>query len=486
MNPRTQSLLRRLIFFYWAFLISSGALPAATRPPNILLIIGDDLSFHDLGCWGNRDVHTPNIDRLASEGLRLTRCFAPAPMCSPLRQSLYTGLHPVKNGAYPNHSFVKLGTKSLPHHLQPLGYRVGLVGKTHFGPPDCYPFEYPGRKHNPTNSAATPSAQPSEQIGSLDIGAIGEFIRRDPSAPFCLVAASNEPHSPWNRGDASRYDPLKLKLPPYFVDTPETRAALASYYAEVTVLDEQVGRILQLLTLSGQASNTFVLFISEQGSSFPHSKWTLYEPGLRGALIARWPGRIAAGTTTDALGSYVDILPTLIELAGGVPVQGLAGSSLWPLLAGRTNQHADYIFAEQTSRGIVNGPSAFGIRCVRDGRYKLILNLNPEIEFRDEATAEKNPVFTSWRKLAETDSVAREQVNRYLHRPALELYDCESDPWETNNLAADPAQQSRVKTLRAKLDAWMKAQGDVGVATELAANKRQGGAKKAAAQAETE
>ena len=121
-----------------------------------------------------------------------------------------------------------------------------------------------------------------------------------------------------------------------------------------------------------------------------------------------------------------------------------------------------------------------------DARYKLILNLNPEIEFRDEATAEKNPVFTSWHKLAETDSFAREQVNRYLHRPALELYNCESDPWETNNLAADPAQQPRIKTLRAKLDAWMAEQGDLGVATELAANKRQGGAKKAAAQAETE
>lgn len=467
------------------FFVSGTTVLLAAAPPNLLLIIGDDLSFHDLGCWGNRDVHTPNLDRLATQGLKITRCFAPAPMCSPLRQSLYTGLHPVKNGAYPNHSFARRGTKSLPHYLSPLGYRVGLVGKTHFGPPESYPFEFPGRE-NPATNAAAATAKATEQIGSLDIGAIEQFIRRDPKQPFCLVAASNEPHSPWNRGDPSRYDPAKLKLPPYFVDTPETRAALASYYAEVTVLDEQVGRMQQLIASSGQAGNTFVLFISEQGSSFPHSKWTLYEPGIRGALIACWPGRIAAGRSTDALCSYVDILPTLIEIAGGQSVPGLAGRSLLPLLEGKVNHHADFIFAEQTSRGIVNGPEAFGIRCIRDARYKLILNLNPETEFRDEATADKNPVFASWRNLAETDRFAREQVKRYLHRPALELYDCETDPWETRNLAEDPVQRVRLEKLQARLAAWMNEQGDLGVATELAAKTRQGGAKKAAAQSETE
>jgi arylsulfatase A-like enzyme len=120
--------------------------PASATKPNIVVMIADDLTYHDLGCWGNKDVKTPNLDRLAAQGMRLTRCYTPAPVCSPTRQALYTGLFPVKSGAYPNHAIVRPGIKSLPHYLQPLGYRVGLVGKTHFGPPQSFPFEYPQRR----------------------------------------------------------------------------------------------------------------------------------------------------------------------------------------------------------------------------------------------------------------------------------------------------------------------------------------------------
>lgn len=219
-------------------------------------MIADDLTYRDLGCFGNPDVKTPNLDKLAAQGMRLTGCYTPAPVCSPTRQALYTGLFPVRSGAYPNHSVVKPGVKSLPSYLTPLGYRVGLVGKTHFGPLAQYPFEYPGLKTGD-------QIDNEEAENALDYDAAEQFIDRDAKQPYCLVVTPHEPHSPWNKGDASAYPPEKLKLAPYLVDTPLTRRALSRYYAEVTVLDEQVGRVMAAVDRSGQADNTLIVFLSE-------------------------------------------------------------------------------------------------------------------------------------------------------------------------------------------------------------------------------
>lgn len=438
--------------------------PAATARPNIVIVIADDLTYHDLGCWGNKDVRTPNLDRLAAQGMRLTRCYTPAPVCSPTRQALYTGLFPVRSGAYPNHSVVKPGVKSLPHYLRPLGYRVGLVGKTHFGPPASYPFEYPALK------GGAPSENEADET-ALDYAAAEAFIHRNPKQPYCLVVAPHEPHSPWNKGDASVYKPGQLKLAPYLVDTPLTRRVLARYYAEVTDLDRQVGRVMDAVARSGQAGNTLFLFLSEQGSSLPHGKWTLYDAGIRSAAIARWPAKIRAGTTSDALCQYVDFLPTFIEMAGGPPAPALDGRSILKLLTGESTRGRDFVYAEATSRGIISGPEAYGIRAVADKRWKYILNLNPDATFKNTET--QTPRFQSWIKKGETDAFAREQARRYQHRPAVELYDLENDPFEMKNLAEQPEQKPNLTRLRAALDAWMKQQGDEGVKTEMEAKEHQ-------------
>jgi len=444
--------------------------PATATKPNIVVMIADDLTYHDLGSWGNQDVKTPNLDRLAAQGMRLTRCYTPAPVCSPARQALYTGLFPVKSGAYPNHAIVKPGIKSLPHYLQPLGYRVGLVGKKHFGPPPSFPFEYPERAAKGTPVENEDEREDAE--AALDYGAAEKFMNRDKSQPYCLVVAPHEPHNPWNKGDASVYKPAQLKLAPYLVDTPLTRRALARYYGEVTYLDQQVGRVMDAVDRSGQADNTLFLFLSEQGSSLPYGKWTLYEAGIRTATIARWPTRIKAGTTNDALCQYVDFLPTFIEMAGGQPAPGLDGRSLLKLLTGDSTAGRDFVFAEATSRGIIAGPEAYGIRAVADERWKYILNLNPDATFKNTET--NTPLFKSWIKKGETDAFAREQAWRYQHRPAVELYDLQNDPFELKNLAEQPDQKSNLTRLRATLDAWMKDQGDEGVKTELEAREHQG------------
>ena len=446
--------------------------PATASRPNIVVMIADDLTYHDLGCWGNKDVKTPNIDRLAAQGMRLTRCYSPAPVCSPMRQALYTGLFPVKSGAYPNHAIVKPGIKSLPHYLQPLGYRVGLVGKRHFGPPENFPFEYP----QSTGNEAQEESESDSAENALDYNAAEKFIKRDKNQPYCLVVAAHEPHEPWNKGDASVYQPEKLALAPYLVDTPLTRRALARYYGEVTYLDQQVGRVMEAVEHSGQADNTLFVFLSEQGSAMPHGKWTLYDAGIRSATIARWPAKIKAGSTSDALCQYVDLLPTFIEMAGGQPVANLDGRSILDVLTGKTTKARDFVFAEETSRGIIAGPEAYGIRAVADERWKYILNLNSDATFKN--TEVNTPRFKSWIKKGETDTFAREQAERYQHRPAVELYDLKNDPFEMKNLAAQPEQKTNLARLRAALDMWMKEQGDEGVKTEMEAKEHQGSGQK--------
>jgi len=425
-----------------------------TTRPNFVFIIADDCTFRDIGCYGGQ-AFTPNIDKLSSEGMRFTQCFQSAPMCSPTRHNIYTGLYPVKSGAYPNHTFAKDGTKSVVHYLKPLGYRIALSGKKHINPPEIFPFEYSGKDNNP------------------DFEAIDKFISdcKQSGSPFCLFACSNEPHSPWNKGDASRYDAAKLKLPPYFVDTAETRENMTRYLAEITYYDWQVGQTLALLDKYALANNTLVIVVSEQGSSFPFGKWTCYDTGLQSAFIARWPGKIEPDTVSDALIEYVDVLPTYIEAAGGKPPAVLDGKSLLPVLTGQTTEHKKYVFGEMTTRGIIDGSDYFGIRSIRSAKYKYVWNFTPQVKFQNACT--NSSIFESWRKKAETDADAAEKVRRYEHRPAEELYDVTKDPYEWNNLADDPKYATIKMRMRKRLENWMKAMGDKGQQTELGAFEHQ-------------
>ena len=424
--------------------------------PNFVFIIADDCTHRDLGCYGGQ-AHTPNIDGLADEGMRFTKCFQAAPMCSPTRHNIYTGLYPVKSGAYPNHTFAKDGTKSIVHYLKPAGYRVALSGKTHISPKEVFPFEYSVKNKNP------------------DLDVIDKLFSdcKQSSTPFCLFACSNEPHSPWDKGDASRYPPEKIKLPPYFVDTPLTRSDMSKYLAEVTYYDWQVGEILKRLDKHGLTDNTLVVVVSEQGSSFPFGKWTCYDTGLQSACVVRWPGKVKPATTTDAMVEYVDLVPTFLDAAGVDQPDVLDGKSFVPVLKGETDQHKEFVFGIMTTRGIINGSDTFGIRSVRGRRFKYVLNLSPEIEFTNAAT--KSRAFQSWiAKAATGDTDAADKVRRYQRRPAEELFDMEADPLEWKNVADDPQYASIKSELKQKLSSWMAEQGDLGQQTELEAYQHQG------------
>ena len=488
---------RTRLFLIIISLLSVAVIRAADAPqpaskPNIVIFIADDLTWHDVACFGGpTNAKTPHLDRLASEGLKLTGFFSPAAVCSPTRQALLTGMYPVRSGAYPNHSRVEHGTKSLPHHLRALGYRSACVGKTHFGPAASYPFD-----RMLTMAGETPGAKGEDTgDGELDMVAMERFIKANAAQPFCFYVATNEPHGPWTKGDKAAYgDPAKLKLPPYLVDTLETRRNLPAYYAEVTYMDAQVGGVMDLLEKTGHSQDTLFLFVSEQGSGVPQGKWSLYDPGIRVAAIAHWPGRIQPATANAALVQYVDVLPTLIAAAGGDPAtidtgcpdatggRGFDGRSFLDVLLGRADHHRDYVFAQHTARGIIDGPDAYGTRAVRDTRWKLIVNLQPDAEFRNAIS--DGAILKSWRRQGEAgDPFALAQAARYTKRPAIELYDLKADPWELTNVAAQPGNADTITRLRSQLDAWMKQQGDRGDQTEREAKEHQGmGGAKAAGQ----
>lgn len=440
------------------FLLNMAVLPSAfvsaqnAVKPNVIIIMADDLDSRQLSCYGGQNIKTPHIDRLAQEGMKFNNLHASETMCVPTRASLFTGLYPARHGSYQNHKAVYKNTKSIGHYLGDLGYRVGLTGKNHsIKPTSVFPFEII-KGFEPNCVAPT---------DDYTLDGVKDFISKK-NAPYCLFVMSINPHAPWTVGDPSEFNPDKLKLPPHWVDTRESRLEFCKYLAEVRRLDNQVGDILKTLKETGQDKNTLVIFLGEQGPQFPGGKWTLYNYGAKSSMIARLYGKIKPGSQTDALVQFEDVTPTLIDLAGGKPLNNLDGKSFRNVLTGKSDLHRDYAYGIHNN--IPEGP-AFPMRSIRDARYKLILNLTPDKEYYIKYsmnTANKNLVWTSWMKKAENDSGAKGLTDRIVNHPAIEFYDLLKDPSELTNLGTDPAYQKMIGKHQSKLYAWMKQQGDTG------------------------
>ncbi|MCF0197446.1 MAG: sulfatase, partial [Bacteroidaceae bacterium] len=333
----------------------------ADKRPNIVVIIADDLGTNELGCYGGQNISTPHIDRLAREGVMLTNNFASMAVSVPIRASLYTGLYPQHSGVYQNHKSTYAGTRTVTHYLGDLGYRVGRAGKNHpVGQPVIYDFEkVPGFVEQCT--ASHPKVSTPEGLR--------EFVNRDKKQPFCLFVCSIHSHAPWDAGDPTEFNPDSLHLPPNCVDNTVTRNHFCNYLGEIRLLDNEVGMTMRVLEESGQLDNTLVIFLGEQGPQMPFGKWTCYRYGQHSAFIARYPRQIKAGTVSDALVQYEDILPTLIDFAGGKPVEGLDGTSALNILRGEGKEIRQWAYGMHNN--IPEGP-AYPIRSIQDKRYKLI------------------------------------------------------------------------------------------------------------------
>lgn len=457
---RINRILNALIIAGAVFTVSPGVL-AAEKPkdpkPNVIIIMADDLDSRQLSCYGGQNIITKNIDALASQGLKFNQMIASEAICIPTRASLFTGLYPVRHGAYQNHKPVNNNLKSVGHYLGDLGYKVALTGKNHVTTPKTvFPFQIiPGFQ---PNCVATTDEY------SLD--SIKTFITQK-DKPYCLFVMSINPHAPWTVGDPSEFNPDKLKLPAHWVDTKITRNDFCRYLAEVRRLDNQVGDLMNLLRETGQDKNTIVIFLGEQGPQFPGGKWTVWDNGVKSSMIVKWPGKIKPSSETQAIVQYEDITPTLIDIAGGNAIAGLDGKSILNVIEGKTDKHREVAYLLHNNRP--EGPP-YASRGVRDDHYKLINNLNSDTNYFIKYMMNPNSdklAWASWLKKAETDPQAKMRTLRISNRPAVEFYDIKKDPYELNNLASKKEYQTMIKKYDAKLKEWMIQQGDKGAAMDV-------------------
>lgn len=422
----------------------------AETKPNIVVFSADDLSITDCGPFGGKGVATPNMDRLAKAGMSLPNTFVASPSCAPSRAALLTGLCPIRNGAMLNHARPRAEVKKWPAFFQALGYEVAAIGKVaHYAQVKEYGFDH------------------ASHFGYHEDVCVAKAVRwladRKSQKPLCLIVGTNWPHVPWPKQGIVAND----GLPPNLVDTPETRRAWERYLAAVAEADRDLGLVYDA-AIKHLGEDVLFVFTSDHGSQFPFGKWNCYDAGVRSPLIVCWRGRIPPDSRSDALVSWIDLLPTLIDACGGAPPSGLSGSSFLDVLFGRKNEHREAVFLTHSGDGRMN---RYPMRAIRTARWKYIRNLDPQavhtthIDRGNEGT-DGRAYFDSWLRIAEHDAAAAAVIARYRIRPAEELYDLANDPWELRNLAEDPKCAATLKTLRTALDEWMKEHGDRGLETE--------------------
>lgn len=434
--------------------------------PNIVLIMSDDHTWCDVGYEGHPDLKTPNLDRLAKEGMRFNHAYTSTSVCGPTRFQIQSGRYP---GAFaPMYGNVASAVKgktfeTLASWLGKLGYRCALSGKRHLTPIENFPYEFLA---NGTDGKI-PVTYP--ELNYVQ-GAV-KFIERDDPKPFLLVVTSGLPHCEW-RGKG--YDPAKITVPPYLPDLPVVRRNLAAYYGDVTSLDSHIGIVLDALDRTGKAANTIVIWTSEQGSQMPRGKHSCNTLGLRTAFALRWPGVVKPGSASDAMIQYVDVLPTFAEIAGGAPPEGIDGLSFLPVIQGKTNRHRDEVF----------GATGLGLDgqwwSVRTPEYSYIWNCMPGegvrmTMYRADAKNQTGDLYRAlveeYQKLLTPEKAPTGLIPMLVdwmcHAPEEELYRADKDTYELNNVVSDPANAAVLTDMRKRLHRWMIKQGVTRMVTQF-------------------
>jgi len=447
----------------------SGFQAAVAETRNVLLIVADDQG-RDLGVYGNPVLRTPNLDALAARGTLFTNAFATVSSCSPSRSVIYTGLYSHSNGMYglahDVHNQHLLPTVwTLPQYLKAAGYRTGLVGKKHILPESALPFDEELAPERPGNRDVAFMA-----------GEARKFISRSTGKPFLLIVGYSDPHrAPENFGNTqtwpqvarTTYDPEKIVVPAHLPDLPEVRRDLAQYYESVSRLDSGVGLLLDVLRDTKHEGDTLVVYLSDNGRAFPGAKTTLYDEGIHLPLIVASPAQSKRGVRNNAMVSWVDITPTILDWAQAAAPrdQRLAGRTLLPILEQADPPGWDRVFASHSFHEI---QQYYPMRAVRTREYKYILNIAAPLEFPIAGDIASSP---TWQAVAARPSVGlgARTVQAFLHRPDEELYDLRQDPSEVRNLAADPAHREVLERMRAEMtkfraethDPWLPGQATV-------------------------
>ena len=442
---------------HFLFLIV-GLAHAGEQRKNVLLIITDNQSWFDLGCYGNRVVQTPHMDRLAAEGVLFRQAFATVASCSASRAVIYTGVLTHRNGQYahtPNEHNQQLrdDIPTVFERIKKQGYRTALIGKQHIKPLSKYPLDFT------TTRGPTSYAVPTKDVIGLGKAA-DEFFATSRDAPFFLTFSLGDPHPNSQDGVAwgvasndqpgykpPVYDPATIKVPGFLPDTLEVREQLAGYYQQVSRADHGVGLVIAALKKHRQYDNTLIIFISDHGTSEPGAMGNQYDAGVRAPFIVRRPGG-PAGVTHEALVAFTDITPTILDWAGvKAPAEGTHGRSLLPILDHPNPSGWDEVLLSHVAHEIY---SYYPMRTLRDRRYKLIWNLTWKAEYPLPVDTFNRRLWKGIRERKET-MIGPRTVEQFLNRPKFELYDLESDRWELRNLASDPSHAERLKTMTARL-----------------------------------
>jgi N-sulfoglucosamine sulfohydrolase len=430
----------------------------AAEQPNVLLITSEDHGPH-LSCYGDENIETPHLDQFAADGMRLANAFVTYSVCSPSRASILTGLYPHQNGqiGLATHKYAMYRHwPNIASLLKGAGYRTGIIGKLHVNPGEAFPFDFRALSGSNFND------RPMEKFADLADGFISES-----GGPYFLMVNYPDAHVPFLEqqyglpAEPLSGDDIKTVWPEIGADSPRLRDQMAAYYNCLLRLDAGIGMLLARLRAAGAADNTLVIYLSDHGPQFSRGKTTSYEFGLRVPMIVRWPGHIEPGLVREQLVSSIDILPTILEAVGIEGPANLPGRSLLRLADETNAAWREYVFSS------IAGSTAywtFPQRTVRDGRYKLILNLTP-----DRASPSAVAYEELWRGFQAGCSVdeiaaAPPRVQRayetYRDPPAVELYDLQSDPHEFVNLSDSAAHAAVRDRLFAVIGAWRAATDD--------------------------
>jgi uncharacterized sulfatase len=432
----------------------AGAFAVAAEParprPNVVWIIGEDMG-PELGCYGDPNAVTPNIDRLAREGVRFTRCFTHAPVCAPSRSGLITGRDPTSIGTHHMRSTLLKPPPMFTDYLRGAGYLVCWPTKTPYGKTD-FNFNVPPRCFDVVDDW-TGHVPKRLFFGFYNITTSHESQIRAPAARLEMNLARLTP--------SERHDPARMRLPSYYPDTPVVRRDLANYYDLVTAVDHQVGDVLDALERAGVADNTVVILTGDHGRGLPRAKRWAYDSGTHVPLIVRWPGHVRPGTVRDDLVCFLDLPATTLALAG-VEVPGEFQGQV--ILGPKSAPERRYVYAARDRMD----ETFDRIRAVRDTRFRYVRNYYPELPYAQRiAYMEEMPTMREWRRLHSQGKLNAVQDLFFAPtKPAEELYDVQSDPDEVRNLAGDPRYRAKLEELRATLDRWTAETKDLGAVPE--------------------
>jgi arylsulfatase A-like enzyme len=432
-----RTLMFRLLAAVCALLaVPCASIAADANRPNFIVFIADDMGVSDCGAYGNPHVRTPNIDRLARDGVRFDAAFLTCSSCSPSRSSILTSRYPHNTGAHQLHLPLPAEQVLVSTPLREAGYYTAAVGKWHLG--DAIKQQFDEVKEGKVNQM------------------VPTLRDRPKDKPFFFWYAFVDPHRPYQPNTiAEPHTPDDAVVPPFLPDTASVRKDLATYYDEIARMDGNIGEVLAEVDRQGIAENTIIVFLSDNGRPFPRCKTTVYDSGIQTPLIVRWTGTLKPAVT-KGLVSSIDVMPTVCDLAGVALPKSFQGISFQPVLEDPAAKARDAIFAEHNWHDYEARD-----RAVRTSRWKYIRYDYNDLPGTPPADAVRSPTFDEMKRLRDEGSLTKTQSRPFMApQPKEELFDVEHDPDEMTNLAEDPAYASQLAMLRSRLDRWQQETDD--------------------------